>query len=62
MGVKSSRQGDLEAWREQFKMVASVSHWDPQTKLENLTTRLKGQAYMFYRPCAPQTSSYDLDL
>ena len=26
----------FEAWREQFEMVASVSHWDPQTKLVNL--------------------------
>ena len=51
----------FEAWREQFEMVASVSHWDPQTKLVNLTTRLKGQAYTFYRSCAPhQRSSYDL--
>ena len=65
--VKFSSESSLadgetfEAWCEQFKMVASVSHWDPQTKLVNLTTQLKGQAYTFYRSCAPhQRSSYDL--
>lgn len=61
-GESSLADGEtFEAWREQFEMVASVSHWDPQTKLVNLTTRLKGQAYTFYRSCAPhQRSSYDL--
>ena len=33
-------------------MVASVCHWDEKTKLVNLTTRLRGQAYAFYRSCA----------
>ena len=61
-GESSLADGEtFEAWHEQFEMVASVSHWDPQTKLVNLTTQLKGQAYTFYRSCAPhQRSSYDL--
>ena len=38
-GESSLADGEtFEAWREQFEMVASVSHWDPQTKLVNLTT------------------------
>ena len=57
-GESSLADGEtFEVWCEQFEMVASVSH----TKLVNLTTRLKGQAYTFYRSCAPhQRSSYDL--
>ena len=38
-GESSLADGEtFEAWRGQFEMVASVSHWDPQTKLVNLTT------------------------
>ena len=61
-GETDSREGEtFEAWHEQFEMVASITHWDPQTKLVNLTTRLKGQAYTFYRSCTiQQRASYDL--
>lgn len=61
-GEMSLADGEtFEAWREQFEMVASVSRWGPQAKLVNLTTRLKGQAYTFYRSCTPlQRASYDL--
>ena len=38
-------------WVEQFKMVASVCRWDESTQLVNLVTRLKGQAFAFYRSC-----------
>ena len=49
------------AWHEQFEMVAAISHWDPRAKLVNLTTRLKVQAYTFYRSCTVQQhASYDL--
>ena len=47
-------------WKEQFELVASACKWDPQAKLVNLVTRLRGQAYAFYRSCTPlQRSSYD---
>ena len=49
------------AWKEQFDMVASLCGWDGRAKLVNLTTRLKKQAYAFYRSCtAEQRSSCDL--
>ena len=35
-------------------MVASISNWDERTKLVNLTTRLRGQAYAFYKSCSVQ--------
>ena len=41
-------------WIEQFELVASVCHWDDRTKLVNLTTRLRGQAFAFYRSCSTQ--------
>lgn len=40
-------------------MVAAICHWDDQAKLVNLVTRLRGQAYAFYRSCtAQQRASY----
>ena len=43
-----------------MELVASACKWDPQAKLVNLVTRLRGQAYAFYRSCTPlQLSSYD---
>ena len=42
-------------------MVASLARWGDQAKLVNLTTRLKGSAYSFYRACTPeQRASYPL--
>ena len=41
-------------WIEQFELVASVCHWDDRAKLVNLTTRLRGQAFAFYRSCSTQ--------
>ena len=32
-------------------------HWDAQAQLVNLTTRLRGQSYAFYRACSPQQRS-----
>ena len=39
---------------EQFELVASAYHWYDHTKLGNLTTRFKGQAFAFYQPCSTQ--------
>ena len=49
----------IEDWKEQFEMVATLGGWDERSKLVNLVTRLRGQAYSFYRSCTmQQRSSY----
>ena len=47
----------FEDWIEQFESIANMYHWDAQARLVNLTTRLRGQAYAFYRTCSPQQRS-----
>ena len=55
-------EGDAETckeWLEQFEMVATVCKWDESAKLINLVTRLRGQAYAFYKSCpSHERSSY----
>ena len=46
--------GNFEEWIEQFESIAEAYGWDPKTRLVNLTTRLQGQAYSFYRTCSPE--------
>ena len=47
-------------WKEQFEMVASLAGWDERAKLVNLTARLRGQAFGFYRSCTlSQRASYE---
>ena len=51
-----SGEGELETetfqeWLDQFEMVADICDWSPQAKLVNLITRLRGQAYAFFRSC-----------
>ena len=57
-------QPDGEAfqdWHEQFESVAILGGWSNHCKLVNLTTRLRGAAYSFYRSCSPeQRSDYHL--
>ena len=54
-GENESEAGEYFAdWIEQFELVASVCHWDDRAKLVNLTTRLKGLAFAFYRSCSTQ--------
>ena len=51
----------FEDWLEHFKLLAKVCHWDKPAKLLNLTMRLKGQAFSFFRSCTPeQRSDYDV--
>ena len=50
----SKKKETVEGWIEQFEMVAAIGHWDKPTKLANLTTRLRSQAYTFYRSCTPR--------
>ena len=56
-------EGDAESfvdWIEQLELIAEACRWSSQSKLVNLVTRLRGQAYSFYRSCAPeQRASYD---
>ena len=52
----------FEDWKEQYEMAATLGGWDDQTKLVNLVTRLRGQAYAFYRSCTlqQQRSNYQV--
>ena len=47
----------FQEWSERLEMVAATCHWDDQTKLENIATRLRGSASRFYRSCPPQQRS-----
>ena len=41
-------------------MVASICKWEPQVKLANLVTRLRGQAFAFYKSRTQvQRSNYE---
>ena len=61
-----SSDGELEIktfqeWLDQFEMVADVCNWSLQAKLVNLITRLRGQAYAFFRSCTmEQRTNYSL--
>ena len=57
-----SGDGDLfQDWLEQFESAALLGGWGEHGRLVNLTTRLSGTAYTFYRSCSPeQQSSYPL--
>ena len=46
-------------WIEQLELIGEVCRWNDQAKLVNLVTRLRGQAYNFYRSCTrDQRASY----
>ena len=59
-GDSIGKDGDTFVdWSEQFQLVAEACQWSDQVKLVNLATRLKGQAYAFYRSCSlAQRASY----
>ena len=50
-GGMTDEEETFAEWLEQFEMMASACRWDEPTKLVNLVTRLKGQAFAFYRSC-----------
>ena len=51
-GEEGTESGEtFEDWIEMLEMIASICGWDERTKLVNLTTRLRGQAYAFYKSC-----------
>ena len=46
-------------WIELLELIAGTCQWSNQAKLVNLVTRLRDQAYSFYRSCTPdQRASY----
>ena len=52
---EESGDGDLfQDWLEQFESVALLGGWGEHGKLVNLTTRLRGAAYSFYRSCTKE--------
>ena len=54
-GEDTTESGEtFEDWIELLEMIASICGWDERTKLVNLTTRLRGQAYAFYKSCPEQ--------
>ena len=56
-----SESGTFSDWLEQFEAVAMLAGWNEHAKLVNLTTRLRGTAYSFYRFCvSEQRSNYRL--
>ena len=61
-GVNNDSKLDeqFQGWIGQFQLVASVHNWDKRAKLVNLSTRLSGQAFAFYRSCSTQQrADYD---
>ena len=55
----TSGDGDKEnvkKWLEQFELVAGIWYLQvgQSTRLANLVTRLRGEAYAFYKSCTPQ--------
>ena len=53
-GESTEGSETIVEWLEQLQLVASACRWDESTKLVNLVTRLKGQAFAFYRSCDTQ--------
>ena len=51
----------FQDWFEQFESVAQLGGWSSHAKLVNLSTRLRGLAYSFYRSCTTeQQNDYNL--
>ena len=58
-GVGENRE-TIKEWLEQFEMIAEVCRWDSKAKLVNMVTRLRGEAYAFYKSCSlQQRGSYE---
>ena len=52
-GTGSVEDGEMvREWLDQFELVAGMRRWDNQAKLVNLVTRLKEQAYSFFKLCS----------
>ena len=58
-GVGENKE-TIKEWLEQFEMIAEVCRWDSKAKLVNMVTRLRGEAYAFYKSCSlQQRRSYE---
>ena len=55
--VQESDAESFSDWIERLELIGNACRWN---KLVNLVTRLRGQAYSFYRSCTPeQRGNYD---
>ena len=60
-GGDASSEDSFQDWIGQFELVAEIYRWNKQAKLMHLITRLRGEAFQFYRSCSKhQKSDYDL--
>ena len=60
-GGDASSEDSFQDWIGQFELVAEIYKWSKQAKLMNLITRLRGEAFQFFRSCSKhQKSDYDL--
>ena len=48
-GGDSSSEESFQEWISQFELVAEICRWSKQAKLIHLTTRLRGEAFSFFR-------------
>ena len=60
-GGDASSEDSFQDWIGQFELVAEIYRWNKQAKFMHLITRLRGEAFQFYRSCSKhQKSDYDL--
>ena len=60
-GGDSSSEDSFLDWIGQFELMAEFYRWSKQAKLIHLSTRLRGEAFQFYRSCSKhQKADYDL--
>ena len=60
-GGESPSEDSFLDWIGQFELMAEFYRWSKQAKLIHLSTRLRGEAFQFYRSCSKQQKAdYDL--
>ena len=61
-GEVSDWEGEcFSDWKEQFELVAGACYCTDQSKLVNLVTHLRGQAYSYYRSCTSEQCTVIID-
>ena len=50
-GGEQQQEEPFKEWLAQFELVAEVCGWSKRAKLIHLTTRLRGEAFAFYKSC-----------
>ena len=48
-GGEQAQEEPFKEWLAQFELMAEVCSWSKRAKLIHLTTRLRGEAFAFYR-------------